>query len=250
MAWYTLPTEKGDFMDRKLLILSLSLLSTGAWAQKLVVGTPELHRIAEYQQALVKHAAVAKDPVEVSYGDAMERLFFILAGQVGAGDQTFQRALSAKFAVNAEDSRRIGEVASHAFSFAGTVRNNASARYDEICTELVNAAPGTVSAIDLAAKLEQVEADQSAQLTALYRAALADVSPSGRLALEAYVDKEFRAQIAWRHDLVGLATDVPDGFLEQRTGSCRERLAQSPSDKAFKVSAGDVVVPTPKTDQP
>jgi hypothetical protein len=179
--------------------------------------TPELLSIWQRHAVLVNGAI---NPQGIPYGVAMDRMFLELPfpGETGqeASQQKYQQMLRLRFPVTDADAQRVADVARSQVDALATVKNDSSRSYDQVCAQLVSTHPERASALDFATQFEAIERDEAERLMTHYKAALNDLSPAARSALDAYVDTEIRPGLGWGHDLVGLASEVPEAFLAQR----------------------------------
>ena len=231
-------------MNAKILVASFCLFSSPIWAQgvspdgPIPVLTPELLPIWQKHAVLVDGST---NPSAIPYGHAMERVFLPLAS--AARDQgRFQQQLAQLVPSTGADAERIRGIALDSISIAGRVRDDASAKTDAVCADLVNAKPGTANAVEFARRFSAIEAAEAAQLTAFYTSAVGGLALGTRTALEARADEDVRGNMKWGHDLIGLANEVPEAFLAHRTQVCQRLLKLSRSEKAWKYTAEPILV--------
>jgi hypothetical protein len=229
-------------MRHGLLIFSLPFFSGLVLAQdqeKPVVMTPALIPVWQKHAVAVQGSS---DSQAIPYGVAMERVFWDFASRASASD-AFRQYLQTLFPVTEADVHLITDVASHAFEFSATVRNDALARYDELCMELVSAPQlEAVDAVGLAARFDAIERQQADLLTAHYRKAVDGLSPAARAGIDAYIDGKVRTKLEWGHDLVGLASEVPQAFLAQRKEVCDRNLKTPISQRQWQHVTNHVVI--------
>jgi hypothetical protein len=174
------------------------------------------------------------NPQAIPYGIAMERAFFSIEGQSALNDEAFAQSLRTTVPATDSDVQSIRAIAQQVDSVAGSVRNEAAERTYQLCAEMVAAQPGSLNALDYAARFNAIEADQAGRLTAYYKTALSRLSGGARAALENYVDTQIRPQMTWGHDLEGLAAEVPEAFLWHRREVCKQYVDLPPSERAGK----------------
>lgn len=174
------------------------------------------------------------NPQAIPYGIAMERAFFGIQGQLGLSEEAFAQSLRTAIPATDSDVRSIRAIAQQVDSVAGSARNEATERIYQLCAEMLAAQPGTLNALDFAARFNAIEADQAARLTTYYKTALSRLSGLARGGLESYVDAQIRPGLTWGHDLEGLAAEVPEAFLWHRREVCKQYVQIPPSERAWK----------------
>lgn len=232
-------------MNAKILVVSLSLFSVPISAQVLPADGPIPVMTRDLLPIWQKHSVLvngATNPSGIPYGYAMERAFLGLAPLARGNEARFRQELARLVPATETDAERIRYLAVESISVAGRVRDEASAKTDEVCADLVSREPGTANAVEFAQRFAAIEAEEAEKLTAYYQEAVSNLALGTRSALEARVDDDIRGKMTWGHDLIGLANEVPDAFLAHRTQVCERLLQMSPSDKAWKYSTGAMFV--------